>query len=415
MKREDNYALLLLAGGKNTRMKINKAELLYEGKSFAEQMIFKARRLGITRIYISGLEFTTKEDGVCSVCDQYPDRGPLGGMHACMEAIPAPFCLVLPIDVPQLPLDVLEALLDYHAEYRNGLRGEKEIPLLWEHGDRKEPLIGIYPTAMAEAIENHIKERAVPVFRVLDFWGYECFRKEVSKDTIINVNTPELYRQLIGGSEKESVTIQKIRNGVRCNEEDEVAIERHIEICLTDGRKIQVACTPTYVEELILGRRFLMNDLTPEKAEQGKGTEPTHEPLRKVSMKDIFHIESEMFEKPGALFQDTGCAHSCVLVKDGQVLISMEDIGRHNALDKVIGYAIKNRISIPECAAFCSGRVSEDYLQKAINAGFRIVVSRAAVTGGAVKLAKKTDTTLLGFVRKGSGNVYHEGAVILDI
>ena len=82
MARQDQYSLLLLAGGKSARMGTNKAELVYEGRTFLSHMLDKARKLGIERCYISG--YTAQRDDVCSVQDQYPDRGPLGGLHACM-------------------------------------------------------------------------------------------------------------------------------------------------------------------------------------------------------------------------------------------------------------------------------------------------------------------------------------------
>ena len=208
--------------------------------------------------------------------------------------------------------------------------------------------------------------------------------------------------------DKETIQIRRIRDGEIFEKEDEVAVEYQLKISLKDGREVAVACTPTYVEELILGRRYLLGDILGDELELPEGM-----PLESVNLKDVFRIAGNIFERPGSLFQDTGCAHSCVLVKDGNAIFSVEDIGRHNALDKVIGYALKNRIPIPGCAVFSSGRISEDYLQKAVDAGFRIVISRAAVTGSAVKLAKEHDITMIGFVRKGNGNIYHEGMVSL--
>ena len=103
------------------------------------------------------------------------------------------------------------------------------------------------------------------------------------------------------------------------------------------------------MEELSLGRRFLLGDLAGE-------IKPVHaDPVESISLKKIFQAAKEMFENPGTLFSDTGCAHSCVLMMEGRVLCSMEDIGRHNALDKVIGYALKYEIPIPKCAVFSSG------------------------------------------------------------
>ena len=195
MNRSDKYSLLLLAGGKSSRMGCNKAELLYQGKTFTELLIQKARRLGINKIYISG--FQGEIEDVHTVWDKYPDRGPLGGLHACMSEMETPFCLVLPVDAPRLPQEILEELLIYHENSRYGLSSGKEMPLIWEHGDRKEPLIAVYPVRMAGMIEEMIKERSAPVFRVLDRSGYECFRLEMKEEQIINVNTPELYQELL--------------------------------------------------------------------------------------------------------------------------------------------------------------------------------------------------------------------------
>lgn len=200
MDRSENYSLLLLAGGKSSRMGCNKAELLYEGKTFAELLVLKAKKLGIQNIYISG--FQGEIENVHIIWDKYPDRGPLGGLHACMTEIETPFCLVLPVDAPKLPQEILEELLHYHELQRAGLSSGKEIPLIWEHGDRKEPLIAVYPVEMAGMIEDMIKERSAPVFRVLDRSGYECLRLEMDKEQVINVNTPELYKELLEDKQK---------------------------------------------------------------------------------------------------------------------------------------------------------------------------------------------------------------------
>ena len=179
-------------------------------------------------------------------------------------------------------------------------------------------------------------------------------------------------------------------------------------IHLHNGGQVTVACTPTHVEELVLGRRYLLDDLM-----QKEYPPQPAEALDSVEIKLLFSILEAMFENPGDLFQTTGCAHSCTLVTDGTIQCAMEDIGRHNALDKVIGFALKNGIPISKSIVFSSGRISQDYLQKVIKAGFRIVVSRSAVTAGAVALARKENITMLGFMRKNAGNIYHVGDVTL--
>ena len=405
MARQDEYSLLLLAGGRNARMGAVKAELLYEGKTFLEHMLVKARQLGIQNFYISGYE--SPDEDIRSVPDHYTNRGPLGGLHACMSEMDTPYCLVLPVDAPKLPISILEALLEKHAQRTT------ERVLIWEHGVRQEPLIAVYPTAMLSTIEDLIRETSAPVFRALEVWGYDRYRLEPEEDLVLNVNTPQAYNRLLGletelGMEKETILLQRISADQIINTKDEVALEQQLTIHLHNGSSIQVACTPTHTEELILGRRYLLDDLMQKEyplQPEGK--------LEEVEIPMLFSIMESMFENPGDLFQTTGCAHSCALVTDGVIRCSMEDIGRHNALDKVIGYALKNGISIPGSIVFTSGRISQDYLQKVIKAGFRIVVSRSAVTAGAVALARQENITLLGFMRKNAGNIYHTGEVAL--
>lgn len=405
MARSMEYSLLLLAGGKSARMGQNKAELLYEGKTFLEHMLDKAQELGIHKFYISG--YSSSQEEVQTVWDHYPDRGPLGGLHACMKAMDTPYCLVLPVDAPKLPPNILEALLQQHEQ-----RTDEQV-LIWEHGVRKEPLIAIYPVAMADTIENLIRERSAPVFRAIDTWGYRSFRLEMEEEQIINVNTPEAYKKLLGEEsdiimEKETILLRRIRDGEIIDTKDEVALEHHLTIHLHSGDQVKVACTPTHVEELILGRRYLLEDLM-----QKEYPVQPKEALDSVETQLLFRVTEELFENPGDLFQSTGCAHSCALVTDGKIQCYMEDIGRHNALDKVIGYALKNGIPIGKSIVFSSGRISQDYLEKVIKAGFKIVVSRAAVTASAVALARREGITMLGFVRRNAGNIYNEGIVTL--
>ena len=402
--RRDRYSLLL-AGGKSARMGTSKAELIFEDKTFLQHMLDKARALGIKKFYISGYAATRAD--VVIVPDRYPDRGPLGGLHACMKAMDTPYCLVLPVDAPKLPVEILEALLTRHEQRQN------EKVLIWEHGVRQEPLIAVYPTAMADAIEGMIRDHAAPVFRAIDSWGFESFRMEMPQEQIININTPELYKKLLGedidtAKEKETIVLRRIRNGEILDAKDEVALEHQLTIHLHRGGSVEAVCSPSYVEEFILGRRYLLDDLM-QKEYPVQGPER----LTAVEIDTVLRLTSELFETPGDLFQSTGCAHSCALVTDGQVRCYREDIGRHNALDKVIGFALKNGIPMANSIVFTSGRISRDYLQKVIKAGFRIVVSRAAVTAAAVALAREANITMLGFIRRNGGNIYHVGEVVL--
>ena len=213
--------------------------------------------------------------------------------------------------------------------------------------------------------------------------------------------------------EKQTIEIRKIKDGLFLERKDEVAIEQDFEIKLQNGEMIYGSCTPTHMEEMVLGSRYLAEDLTEEERNFYGLEKGDICALESVAVEEIFQVAEECFENPGSLFADTGCAHSCALVHKGQVLCQMEDIGRYNALDKAIGYALMNHIPCKEAYVFASGRVSAGYISKAVKAGFQIVVSRAAVTKAAVDIAKKENVTLVGFIRKNSGNIYHEGKVQL--
>ena len=215
--------------------------------------------------------------------------------------------------------------------------------------------------------------------------------------------------------EKQTILIRKIKNGSWSEQTDEVALEQKFEILLYNGEKIFGTATPSHMEELILSSRFLANDLTEEEKRSLSIDCRKVSGLKNVTVEEIFKVAEKCFENPGSLFADTGCAHSCALIHKGQVLCQMEDIGRYNALDKVIGYALKNRVPFSESYVFASGRISAGYITKARQAGFPMVVSRAAVTKAAVDFAKEENMTLVGFIRKNGGNIYHEGKVKLNV
>lgn len=213
--------------------------------------------------------------------------------------------------------------------------------------------------------------------------------------------------------EKQTIVIRKIKENRFIEKNDEVAIEQDFTIELRNGGKIYGSCTPTHMEEMILGSRYLANDLTEKECEKYGLKVQSHSILETVNVQELFQVANECFENPGSLFADTGCAHSCALIHQGKVICQMEDIGRYNALDKAIGYAIMHQIPFSESYVFASGRISAGYITKAANAGFQMVVSRAAVTKAAVDIARKTNTTLVGFIRKNSGNIYYEGNIKL--
>ena len=107
-------------------------------------------------------------------------------------------------------------------------------------------------------------------------------------------------------------------------------------------------------------------------------------------------------------FSKTGGIHASGLFSDkGRVISIKEDVGRHNALDKLIGYTIKKKLlNSSEQFITCSGRLNFELVQKALMANIGVLIGVGAPTSLAIDLANKFDMTLVGFVKEGSFNIY---------
>ena len=136
-----------------------------------------------------------------------------------------------------------------------------------------------------------------------------------------------------------------------------------------------------------------------------EGIEPINVENVFFSPEQIFAMVAEM-ENRGGNFHLTGGTHSAALGCQGKLLVSYEDIGRHNAVDKVFGYAFLNRIPLDDKCLILSGRIASEILLKAARRHIPLVISRSAATGLAVGLAEELGITIVGFTRGDRFNVY---------
>jgi FdhD protein len=136
------------------------------------------------------------------------------------------------------------------------------------------------------------------------------------------------------------------------------------------------------------------------------GVSPIDDDVR-VAASLLYELPDRMREAQRT-FASTGGLHAAALFDEtGQMLVVREDVGRHNAIDKVVGWGLLNdRLPFARCVLLVSGRASYEVLQKSVMARVPIVCSVSAPSSLAVDLAREFNITLAGFLRGNRANIY---------
>ncbi len=212
--------------------------------------------------------------------------------------------------------------------------------------------------------------------------------------------------------------------------QDEVVTETTIQLFVNNRLVTVFTCSPSKTRELIVGHLLTQRVIkSPEEILQLRfekekaivkllhenGTQTKMEEKAKKTKKHqklVINSESilnvaKMLDSKAAVFKRTGGTHAAALLNsEGEVLAFSEDIGRHNAVDKVIGEAALKRVNLEQTILASTGRLSSEIVSKAANVGIPVVVSLASSTDKGIEVAEKRGLTLIGFVRDRRYNVY---------
>jgi len=240
-------------------------------------------------------------------------------------------------------------------------------------------------------------------------------------------------------------------------EEEMIAVEYPLTIVLNGEEFATMVCTPTDLEELLVG--FLASegiiryftDINMLNIDQERGfayieiNRPVKDLTKAHSKRFIgsccgksrqFYFQNDVktaktvmnqlsidanqclnlmaqLQMRSQFFKQTGGVHNAALCTVDDILTIRTDIGRHNALDKIYGYILKNKIPLANKIITFSGRISSEVLLKISKMGIGIIISKSAPTNLALRLANDLGITVVGFVRGDKMNVYtHQQRII---
>ena len=244
------------------------------------------------------------------------------------------------------------------------------------------------------------------------------------------------------------------REGRRANAEFRLAIEHEMSVYVNDTLAMRLVCSPELLPELVLGRLFTDGfiksagdvdylyicpqgtrasvtlphaaSVVPAVAKTptcctgnqvfgSAGETAPPEPVQPMAWREEWVYDlAQRFEEGMPTYAETRGTHSCFLAGRGRLLYSCEDIGRHNALDKLIGCALRDGVDLTQTMVYSSGRIPTDMAEKVIRAGIPVLISKTVPTDRAVQLARSCRLTLICTAQTRHMVVYSDGMALLD-
>lgn len=442
----------VLAGGRSVRMGVDKTLLALEGRPLVARVCEAVAEVCSATIVVTNrpeaLEGVTLPDGTRVIQDEVAYQGPLGGLATALAAAETEWVLLVAADMPHLEPSIIEALWSA----RDG--GDAVVPVA-EKGH--EPLLALY---RVEGCIGPVREvlatgrrRVVAIFpqiRLVEVPVDALRSADPDLRSLVNVNTPADLADARDAVETKPDRTRKLEvMEVATRRTRGMPSELPITVHLNDVEVATMQATPHDLEELAAGflhaegmltdrsklrsieadaKRGLVWVTSDEQAPSdlaektryltsgcGKGVTFSSvgharglEPLVSDAAVDADAVYSlvRSLADAAAMYRDTGGMHAAGFGRDGQLLIAREDVGRHNAVDKVLGRAWLDGIPTDEGILVATGRISYEMAVKAAKARVALVASRSAVTDLAAELGDRLGIAMLGYVRGGKLTVY---------
>ena len=239
-----------------------------------------------------------------------------------------------------------------------------------------------------------------------------------------------------------TVPVLKVKDNLSAVTDDLIAVEKKLRISVNGKNVMSLYCTPLMVRELVAGIIYDEGVISGEwcadrmaidyddeikvdvpssgTISEGEKTITSgcaggvsfgREAARRVTDSVSFPAEVikamfREFQQKSDAYRLTGGVHSAALTDGDKILVFAEDIGRHNAVDKVIGYCLLEGLPFKGMIMLASGRLSSEIVSKCARCAIPVLVSRAAPTSLALKIGESSGITVIGFVRGDRMNVY---------